>query len=87
MPDRGDQLPDVVVVHACGGVAEVDGDAVGEAGRQEKNTSFPAWAGQFTSAQAVTAASQSMAAIGTPPPVECSMKRPASRCGPGTRRC
>jgi len=40
--DRGDQSLDVAVVEAGGRVAEVDGDAVGEAGRQLEEPAFPA---------------------------------------------
>jgi hypothetical protein len=40
MPDGGDQSLDVVVVESGGGVAQVDGDAVGEAGRQQEDTPF-----------------------------------------------
>jgi hypothetical protein len=42
MPDRGDQSLDVAAVEAGSGVAEVDGNAVGEAGGQLQETPFPA---------------------------------------------
>jgi hypothetical protein len=44
--DGGDEPGDVAVVEAGDGVAEVDRDAGGEAGRQLEDTPFPAGAGQ-----------------------------------------
>jgi hypothetical protein len=76
--DRGDESLDVVVVEAGGGVAEVDGDSVGEAGRQERTRRFPPEQGSSPLPRAVNAASQSMAAIVTPLLVTCSMKQPAA---------
>jgi hypothetical protein len=39
--DRGDQPLDVAVVEAGCCVAEVDRDAIGEAGRQQQDAPFP----------------------------------------------
>jgi hypothetical protein len=61
--DGSDQPGDVAVVEARDGVAQVNRDAAGMAGRQLEDTPFPAGAGQFAGVQAAIAASQSMAAI------------------------
>jgi len=44
MKNRGDQPGEVVVIEAGDGIAEVDGDPVGEAGRQQESTPFAAGA-------------------------------------------
>jgi hypothetical protein len=49
--DRGDQSLDVAVIEAGDGVAQVDRDAAGEAGRQLEDTPFPAGAGQLAGMQ------------------------------------
>jgi hypothetical protein len=43
VPDRGDQPGNVAVVEAGGGVAEINGNAVGEAGGQQQDAPFPAF--------------------------------------------
>jgi hypothetical protein len=40
VPDRGDELGGVVVVESGGVVAEVDGDASGEAGGELEDAAF-----------------------------------------------
>jgi hypothetical protein len=42
---------DVAVVESGNGVAQIDGGAAGEAGRQLEDTPFPAGAGQFADVQ------------------------------------
>ena len=60
-----------MVVEVGDGVAEVDGGACGEAGRQLEDAAFAAGAGKFSSVDG--AASQSMSAMGVVPVVPCSM--------------
>jgi hypothetical protein len=43
VPDRDEEAGGVVVVEAGDGVAEIDGDASREAGRQQEDTPFPAF--------------------------------------------
>ena len=59
MTSRGD----VAVVEAGDGVAQVDRDAAGEAGRRLEDAAFPPEQGSSPACRAVIAASQSMAAI------------------------
>ena len=49
MKNRGDQPGDVAVVDAGDGVAEIDGNAAGEAGRQLEDTPFDSfgWVGNL----------------------------------------
>jgi hypothetical protein len=44
VPDSGEEERGVAVVESGDGVAQVDGDAVGEAGGQQKDAPFPAGA-------------------------------------------
>lgn len=64
VPDGSDQPSDVVAIKAGDGVAEVDGDAPGETGRQFEDAPFTAEQGRSPALRAVIAASQPMAAIG-----------------------
>lgn len=51
MPDGGEEERGVAVVESGDGVAQVDGDAVGEAGGQQKDAPFAAGAWEFASLQ------------------------------------
>jgi hypothetical protein len=76
VPDCSDQSLDVAVIEVGGRVEEIDGDAVGEAGRQLRSRCSPPEHGSSPTRRAVIAPSQSMAAIAVPLLVPCSMKRP-----------
>ena len=51
MPDSGEEEHGVAVVESGDGVAQVDGDAVGEAGGQQKDAPFAAGAGEVAAVE------------------------------------
>jgi hypothetical protein len=75
VPDGGDEQAGVGRVNAGDGTTEVDGGACGEAGCQEDDATFASGAGRPPVLRVVTAAFQSMAAMGVPPLVPCWMNR------------
>jgi hypothetical protein len=64
--DSLDQQSDIDVVDAGDRVAEADRCPVGEAGRQEEDSAFPPELGSSPACRALTAASQSIAAVPVP---------------------
>ncbi len=73
--DGADQPLGVAVIQAGDSVAEINRDAVGEARGQQEDTPLPAEQGRPPLARAVTAASQSIAAIAVPLLVPWPMNR------------